>query len=539
MNAEQRMTMEGNPLIARSHQLYGWLLTAYPRPHREEYGPAMQQVFRDQCRDAWREARGWGLAMVWLRVLPDLVKTSVLEHLATLSERKSMLERMAAMLRPRSGPSSVFWSVFTIVFLLVVAVATIVTFILPENYAATARIKVERDFSDKAMPGSQAPISYDPYFIQTEYEVIQSQAVLGRVAEVLDLKTAWGKRYAAGMKLKEWETLALLRGRLELRPVRNTSLIEIRAFGEDAGEAAAIANAVAETYRDYRLGQRQQLAQTAIRVLEERYAEQENKVRKAQAEVDQLRRTLEISETDAAGSSAIPMLDATTLRQFEARRIESQTTYAREAELLRMLKSTSPDELRKVLPTAVQDPQLNELFQQLNLVEQSRIQLKKDASDDHPSVVVAARQIADLDKKIGDRADGIMKGLEVRVASLKKGVDSLLEQVEQAKKADVANAKRTRPYFEAKRELEDMLAFKRILEVKLASESIDAAIPKSPTVEIVERATPSLRPFRPNKPMLLFSGLWGGIVFGSLTGGLAAWRASRVGRKTRNPALVA
>jgi hypothetical protein len=51
----------GPALLRRSNQLYGWLLTAYPKRHREEYGPAMRQVFRDQCRDAWREGRGLGL----------------------------------------------------------------------------------------------------------------------------------------------------------------------------------------------------------------------------------------------------------------------------------------------------------------------------------------------------------------------------------------------------------------------------------------------------------------------------------------------
>jgi hypothetical protein len=45
-----------------------------------------------------------------------------------------------------------------------------------------------------------------------------------------------------------------------LRPVRNLSLIEIRAFSEDRTEAAKIANAVTDAYRDYRREQRRQAA---------------------------------------------------------------------------------------------------------------------------------------------------------------------------------------------------------------------------------------------------------------------------------------
>ena len=60
----------------------------------------MSQLFRDQCRDAWASGRGWGLTGLWVRVLPDLIKTSVLEHLSTLKERKTMLERLGTLYTP-------------------------------------------------------------------------------------------------------------------------------------------------------------------------------------------------------------------------------------------------------------------------------------------------------------------------------------------------------------------------------------------------------------------------------------------------------
>jgi len=72
--------------LALSGRLFQRLLAAYPKAHRREYGQAMAQLFRDQCRDAWRASRGWGLTALWLCVIPDLVKTSVLEHISTLKE---------------------------------------------------------------------------------------------------------------------------------------------------------------------------------------------------------------------------------------------------------------------------------------------------------------------------------------------------------------------------------------------------------------------------------------------------------------------
>ena len=86
------------------------------------------------------------------------------------------------------------------VFLLVVITATLVTFILPESFSSTTRIKIERDQSDitRLMGERGGMMGYDPYFIQTEFELIQSELILGKVIEDLDLNKEWGKKYANG-----------------------------------------------------------------------------------------------------------------------------------------------------------------------------------------------------------------------------------------------------------------------------------------------------------------------------------------------------
>src|SRR5882762_10372154 len=121
-------------------------------------------------------------------------------------------------------------TVILAVFLLVVITATLVTFILPESFASSARIKIERENPDVTGIGErQSPFgSYDPYFIQTEFELIQSEAILGKVIEAQNLNADWGKKYGNGDKLMTTATMGILKSRMDLRPVRNTSLIEIR-----------------------------------------------------------------------------------------------------------------------------------------------------------------------------------------------------------------------------------------------------------------------------------------------------------------------
>jgi capsular polysaccharide biosynthesis protein len=234
--------------------LFERLLAAYPKEHRRAYGHPMAQLFRNQCRDAWVAARGWGLAGLWLRVLPDLVKTSVLEHISTLNERKTMLERISMLLRPRSAPWFIFIAVFAAVFLFVVAASTLITFLLPESYCSTARVLVRQEASESSHKlDAGMPLGpYDPYFLNTQMELMRSQLVLDKVVNDLDLRASWGRKYPASRGFRLEDVRMLLQSRIALRPVRNTSLLEIRAFSDQAAEAAQLANAIADSYREYR-----------------------------------------------------------------------------------------------------------------------------------------------------------------------------------------------------------------------------------------------------------------------------------------------
>ena len=108
-------------------------------------------------------------------------------------------------------------TVILAVFLLVVLTTVAVTFIMPESFSSTVRIAVEKDTSD--IPGLfavQPQQQYDPYFIQSEFEIIQSKSVLYPVIEELDLNRKWAKRYGE-RTLKNSETFLLLSRKIDVR----------------------------------------------------------------------------------------------------------------------------------------------------------------------------------------------------------------------------------------------------------------------------------------------------------------------------------
>src|SRR6516162_3310186 len=204
------------------------------------------------------------------------------------------------------------------VFLITFTIATVVTFILPESYSSTARIKIEPDTIADIQPvaagageGIYAP--YDPYFIQTAFEIIQDQVVLSKVIAKLDLNTEWGKRYNGGVPMQQPLTMTMLKRRLALDPVRNTKLIEITVYDEDKNTAANIANAIVEAYRDYRQNLHVDQAQRGIKALETQYDEDEVKIDAAQQKVDQLRSDLHIHDYDPHSTSPTPTLTSEQL----------------------------------------------------------------------------------------------------------------------------------------------------------------------------------------------------------------------------------
>ena len=377
--------------------------------------------------------------------------------------------------------------------------------ISPTLYDSTVRIRVERDQSGVSGWGDQRGMtSYDPYFIQTEFEVIQSEAFLGKVIQDLDLNTEWGRKYAGGERLKTDETMGLLRSKLELWPVRNTTLIEVRVSSDTPGEAARIANAVAEAYRGLRNQQFTNFRQSGLKSLEARFREEEGKIKQAQQQVDRLRLDMNINDVSSAAEGPAPLMTAETLRKLEALRIETKADYVRQATLLEHLraiaKDSGPEVLAQAFSTAAPEPVLNGLVEQLNVAEQRQVALNKDFGPAHAEVVKCNALVDDLHRKIGNRVDGVMLGLEARVLSLSNSLDNLQQEVGLATTNDVIRANQTRPYFEAKRQLEELLRFRQILDYKIASERIDQDLPKTAMVEIVDRAVPALRPVSPNLP---------------------------------------
>jgi succinoglycan biosynthesis transport protein ExoP len=406
------------------------------------------------------------------------------------------------------------------VFLITAIIATVVTFLLPASYSSTAVIKIENDNTAdiSSIGNAQMGGGYDPYFIETEFKIMQSEEVLGRLITMLNLNEYWGKKYNFGVPLKTDEAMQKLKGDMSLSPERNTKLIDITVYSDDKDDAARLANGIAEAYRDYRFSLRTELTTNGIGAMEQSFQADAEKIQAIQTNVDGLRKELNIVDFDPNSTGPSPTLSQEDLHNYQQQKLEREQSYMEQNVTLTGLQAlrTNPaaGKLRDVLPTIVQDGSLSDLLSNLHLSEQKLVQMTNDLGPLNAEVVNLQSLISKLNSQIDDRVEGIMAALDTKVKSEKGSLDALTDTVQDAIKKDRAEAERGQPYWEAKRTLEDAHQFHTLLAAKIAQEQLDLNIPKTSMVEIETHAKPGMAPVRPNKPLNIILGIVVGLAVG-------------------------
>ena len=406
-------------------------------------------------------------------------------------------------------------TVILAVFLLVVLTTTAVTFVLHDTYASTVRIAVAKDaFDIDPLGRPNAPDQFDPYFIQTQFEKIKSKTILYQVIEALDLNRIWAaRRREPGLTTPE--SYILLCKSLDVRQSRNTTLIEIRVYSELKDEAALIAQKIADVYQKSRISVKEKQSQEAIKVLMSRLDQQSIAVSNAQIHVDALRTELQIPDSVDSPGAFQSSLERERVSGVEQERQRAESAYVYCDTQLRNLAEMDRQTLRKAVLTAVpSETLLSSLYSELSQTEQRLATLLPDYSTAHPDVVRMTSLKVKIEKQIEDRLDGVLTGLTNQVIAMKARLDKQTTNLVEAKAEVAEAARKARPYWQAKRDLENQQRIRDAIYLRTMQEGVDAAIPMSSIVEIVDPAEPGLRPVSPNFPLNIALGVIVGLVMG-------------------------
>ena len=152
-------------------------------------------------------------------------------------------------------------------FFLVMVTAGVTTYFLPKEYFSKVKMEVKLDNSGPIQVfGGVQQRTYDPQFVATQFQILQTTEILYPVIKRLDLVKELSP---VGAQLSEQQVYFKLRKMMQLQEVRNTGLIEIGVYHTDPKLAANIANTIAIEYQDRRRRDMEKSVRDSLAQLEE------------------------------------------------------------------------------------------------------------------------------------------------------------------------------------------------------------------------------------------------------------------------------
>lgn len=394
------------------------------------------------------------------------------------------------------------------VALLIILAGVLVTYSLPKVYMASCVVQVEEEQPDVSI-WTPEMWRYDPLFLRTQFEIIQSGPVIQDVIRRLNLNEVLGRAYGYYDALGDLafdQTFKLVSKRLKVQQFRDTNLIEIQIFmdepkGQAPQLAAQIANAVADVYRDTSAQRSRKRLEQGLNAVFEQLEEQRTRVKEAEEALTEIQQRYEITIVNPSGTGTV--LSKLTVTRLEEQRILLRMQLEDAKARYDTVSTLSPEELLEVAPHVVRDSELAKLVSSKHAAEVNVKRLQESLGPNHPDLIDVRAAIGEFDGKIQIALNGLKSGLKAEQSASQAKLAALQEMLEEIKTSDrQAEGEGYRKYEQAQTEL--MLARKVLaeLQVSYSQEQIELRIPRT-TVDKIEpaKAPADSDPVRP-KPLL-------------------------------------
>ena len=410
------------------------------------------------------------------------------------------------------------WPTSVTIIVLVMGTGFVVTKLQPKIYESSAVLRVEKENKDLQVFSSSFE-GFDPVFFQTEFEMIQSKKVLYPVITKLGV----ANRLSKAMELPDGSInddqafMIFRKSYLEVRPFRNTKLIEVVCTSVKPEEAALYANTITDSYEEFRRSEITGRSDSGLKALDGEVQKQKKLVQEAAARIETLRRDLKIDELPGASSQ----VQSTTLSDMEIQRKESMLSELRADMISRKVRlekvaDLSIEQLESTLPALqLEDSTTASTKQQyLQALQNVASMQKQGYGKKHPEMQGAIRVVSERRDQLNKLVTGIRRALAIdlsvaqaKVEGLEKEVSDLRTQLREDRTDRLA------PYNEARRDFETQSQLLEVLTSRYRQQSVESRIETRP-VQIINRAEPGVRPIKPNMKLNLSLSLVVGLVLG-------------------------
>jgi succinoglycan biosynthesis transport protein ExoP len=356
------------------------------------------------------------------------------------------------------------------VFVTIVSLAVGLSLILPKKYTAAASVVVDVKPDPIALIAN--PAEAMPSFMATQVDIMTSDRVALRVIRDLKLtenpqiQQQWRDAGDENGTIEQW-LIDLLQRQLDVKPSRESNVIQVVYKSPDPRFAAGLANAFAQAYIATTLELRVDPAKQFTTFFNAQTKEARDALEKAQAKFSEFQREKGILATEERLDT-----ENARLNDLSAQFVQIQALAAESSSRQMQAQGVSADRIQDVLT----NPLIAGMKADLSRSEAHLQELNSKFGENHPQVIEAKASIAESKARIEAEIRRITGGVSVsntinkqREILLRREIDEQRAQVARMKSAREKGQVLERDVESAQRTYEGMIA--RLNQVALQAQS--------------------------------------------------------------------
>jgi polysaccharide biosynthesis transport protein len=382
------------------------------------------------------------------------------------------------------------WWVVALVLGLTVATTLVVSLLLPRQYTATASVVV--DFKPDPISAVMFGGMASPAFMATQVDVITSERVAQRVVRNLKLNESpqvrqqWLDDTGGEGTIEQWLS-ALFQKQLEVKPSRESSVINVSYKAPDPRFAAALANAFVQAYIQTVIELRVDPARQYSTFFDTRAKQGREAVESAQSRLSAFQKANGIVATDERLD-----VENARLNELSSQLVMLQALASESGSRQVQANSAQGDRLSEVL----NNPIVGQLKADINRGEARLQELNTRYGDSHPQVVETKANLAELRSRLDAETRKVTSGVGV-TNTINRQREAEVRASLEAQRAKVLRMKAVRDDgLVILREVESAQRAYEQLQLRLNQTSLESQTTQS-NVNLLTQAEPPLEPSSP------------------------------------------
>ncbi len=382
------------------------------------------------------------------------------------------------------------WRVAALVFALLVVGAVVVTLLLPKQYSATASVVVDvkpdpvsaTGYSNNAASG----------FLATQVDILKSDRVVLRVIRDLKLlespqiRQQWQDAAKGRGTLEQWLTATLQNG-LEVKPSRESNVINVIYQSADPRFAAGLANAFAQAYIATTLELRVDPARQFTTFFNAQVKDARDNLERAQARHSAFQR-----ENGIIASDERLDIETARLNDLSSQVTQMESVSAESSSRQAQAQGAQGDRLQEVLNNSL----ISGLKGDLARSEVRLQELSQRLGDAHPQVQETKANVAELRARVDAEVKRVTGGVGV-TNTINRGRQSQTQRELQSQRAKVLRTKAVRDEsMVLQREVENAQRLYDSLTARMNQTAMEAQSTQS-YVNVLTVAQPPVSPSSP------------------------------------------